>query len=340
MFSKKTIFAVIALLSAVAISEMGMHLIDALVRGTFVWQREEFPIDEYAQLVSDERYVTGKPNYRNTNYQDGTAPWDLEIDSAGFRVGLNRGSKGGRNIVFIGDSVPFGYRVGSKDTVPSILQDLLKQHSDSRGVINAAFPSYSLDQAVHRYHYELVGRYDIDSVVLQVYEPAAQFAMLGRDWDVTKNWASYSQKRNTFPFLRYSSLWHVFWYLHDALFFKSAQRPLDIDDRPAIGKYVASINASLDLLRHDTEGRVKRVLILPATPPPQTWTKVSGPHKTALTLLNQTLEDYAQDHMQMQFIDTNELFSSDKDGLSFIDECCHLSHDGAVRVANLIAAHL
>ena len=253
-----------------------------LAKGKFVWQREEFFIRDYEQLVNDERYVTAKPNYRNANYQDGTAPWDIEIDSSGFRAGSNRVSKGGPNIVFIGDSVPFGYGIGSQDTVPSKLQDILVQRLDSRGVINAAFPSYSLDQAVHRYKYEIAGRYDIEVVILQNYYPASQFAMLGRDWDVSKNWVTYHEGKSTFSFLRYSALWHLFSYLYETYLIEKEAEQVDIDDQNAMDKYVASINASMHVLKRETEGRVKRVLVLPATPPPKSWAILSKPHKVAV----------------------------------------------------------
>jgi hypothetical protein len=309
------------------------------MKGKFVWQREEFRVRDFTQRVSDERYITTKPNYRNKSYEEGTAPWEVEIDSHGFRTGSNAVSEKGGNIAFIGDSVPFGYGVGGNDTVPSLLQDVLRQQRDPRGIINAALPSYSLDQAVHRYKYELAGRYHIEVVVLQIYDPASQFAQLGREWDVTKNWATAPVWERIVPILRYSSLWHIYYYyVPDVDVFKPDR--LNVLDEAAIKKYVASINASLESLRIDTKDQAKKVLILPATLPPTTWLKISDPHRVALETLNQTLQDFSERHSDTEFIDTNALFASDQEGRGFIDECCHLSREGAARVASVLAAHL
>ena len=342
-FIKRTVFALIALSLAIAICELSVHVLYVLIKGRPVWQREEFRVGDFTQRVNDERYVTAKPNYRNTSYKDyGGTSWDIEIDSHGFRSGANAVLEDGPNVAFIGDSVLFGYRVDSKDTVPSILQDILRRQRDPRGVINAALPSYSLDQAVHRYKYELAGRYNIEVVILQIYDPASQFMLLGRDWDVTKNWVTFPERKGMgalmFPFLRYSSLWHLFYYLHDAYAFGT--RRFEVNDEIAINKYVVSINASLESLRADTEGRVKEVIIMPTTLPPKTWAVIDGPHRVALTVLNQTLRDFSHKYAYMQFIDTNKIFASDVEGRGFIDECCHLSREGAARVAHLLAGNL
>jgi len=345
MFIKRTVFTVITLALAIAICEVGVHGLYVLTRGKFAWQREEFRVGDFTQRVNDERYVTAKPNYRNTSYsgykdgyKDDAAPWDIETDNHGFRIGANTVLEDGPNIVFIGDSVPFGYRVGGKETVPSKLQEIFWRQGDLRGVINAALPSYSLDQAVHRYKYELAGHYNIEVVILQIYDPVSQFVQLGRDWDVTKNWATYPQRKETFPFLRYSSLWHLLYYLRDT--YNRRIDRLDGKDEIAIKTYIASINASLETLRAETEGRVKRVIILPTTLSPNTWASISEPHRVAITVLNNTMRDFSQKHAYMQFVDTNELFASDKDRTAFIDDCCHLSSEGAARVANLLAAKI
>jgi hypothetical protein len=336
---KRILFILVIISLAIAICEVSGHVMYLLIKDRYVWQREEFRVGGYTQPVSDERYVTAKPNYRNIGYKDnGEIPWDIEIDSHGFRVGANTVLEGGPNIVFIGDSVPFGYHVGSKDTLPSILQDLLRRQGDPRGVINAALPAYSLDQAIHRYKYELAGRYNIEVVILQIYDPASQFLVLGREWDVTKNWATFKARKEMFPFLRFSSLRLLFYYLYDAYAF--GNEGFNVKDEIAISKYVGSINASLEGLRAETEGRVKKVIILPTTLPPKTWATIDEPHRVALTLLNRALRDFSGKQTYMQFVDTNELFASDKDRAAFIDDCCHLTREGATRVAEALVAHM
>lgn len=336
---KKVVFTLITIVVVLVTCEIMGHVIYVASRGRYVWQREEFRVGGYTQRVDDERYVTGKPYYRNTQYKDNQeAPWDVELDSHGFRTVSKPAREDGPSIAFIGDSVPFGYHVNSQDSVPSLLQDILREQRDPRHVINAALPAYSLDQAVHRYKYELAGRYDIEVLILQIYDPASQFVILGREWDVTKNWTTFKDRKELFPALRFSALRTLFYFLYDALAFRTDR--FDGNDEQAIRTYVASIRKSLQLLRADTEGHVKKLIILPTTLPPKTWAEISRPHKVALTVQNSTLQKFSEQHPGIEFIDTNEFFVSDTEGRGFIDECCHLSREGASREAHLLARHL
>jgi hypothetical protein len=317
--------------------EVGLHTLYVVVKGRFVWEREEFRVRDFTQRVDDDRYITGKANYRNAGYTEGTSPWEVELDSHGFRAGFNMLAEQGQNIVFIGDSVPFGYGVDSSDTVPSLLQEILRRNHDPRGVVNAALPSYSLDQAVHRYKYELAGRYRVDVVILQVYDPASQFAQLGREWDVSKNWTTTPVWERFLPILRYSAVWHgTYYYLLPLIDY--TQEHLRPSDDAAMQRYVNSINASLDVLAAEAE--VRQIFLLPATLPPKTWRTISEPLRVALIVLNQTLRTFSGKHPNMTFLDTNALFSADEEGRGFIDDCCHLSRDGAVRVATVVAGRL
>ena len=336
---KKAAFYLLLVFATVVVCELGLQGLYVFIKGKFVWERDEFRVRDFTQRVNDGRYITAKPSYQNASYEEGAASWDIAIDSHGFRVGSNSPSDERGNIAFIGDSVPFGYGVGSKDTVPSQLQGILRERHDPRGVINAAIPSYSLDQAVQRFRYELAGHYNIDSVILQVYDPASQFAQLGWEWDVTKNWTTTPVWEGTTPLLRYSALWHILYYhLYDVYIFSSDR--LRIDDEAAISRYVLSINDSLDMLSQDAKGRVRTIIILPATLPPATWVNLSEPQRVARRMLNQTLKRFTERHSETQFIDTNALFASDPDDRAFIDECCHLSREGAARVATVLAANL
>ena len=53
------------------------------------------------------------------------------------------------------------------------------ENSMSFGVVNAALPSYALAQAVARYAHEIHGRMVVDTVYLQIYDPASQLALRG-----------------------------------------------------------------------------------------------------------------------------------------------------------------
>lgn len=335
---QKILFSCIAALLALGLAEVALHIGYVLLRHRFVWQRseEEFRVGNYVQRVDDERYITLRRGYSNPAFTDGSAPWKIEIDSHGFRKGANPPALNGPNIAVIGDSQPFGYRVNGENSYPSLLQEILRKRGDPRGVINAAIPSSSLDQAVHRYQYELARRYNIQVVVLQIYDPVTQFVLLGRDWTVQRNWVTYRNPPVTF--LRFSALWHLYRQLAEA--YELRVGGFVPGDQVAVRRWVSSLNRSLNLLMANTDSRVDRVILLPATAPPASWATMSDAHRTAMKILNATLRKFAEDHPNVEFMDTNALFASDVSGRMFIDDCCHLSRAGAEQVARLIADHL
>jgi hypothetical protein len=330
---RKLLFAATTATILLLLIELGLQAGYFLIRGRFIWERDEFRVGRYYMIVNDERYVSLRPGARES--RDG---WDVEIDEHGFRVGDNALSNTHPNIAVIGDSVPFGLGIAGRETYPSILQEFLRAKGDLHGVINAAVPAYSLDQAVQRYRYELAGRYDIDVLVLQIYDPAMSFLQLGPDWDVTKSWWNFPGKYRTgreSSMLIYSALWNVIYHVRLLARFEGEQ--LDVDDKAAIDRYVGSIKASLDHLeRLAEEGHVRTILLLPVTLQPTIWKTSSDRHRLALTLLNNALRDATQRYANMRFVDTRTLFASDTDGENFID-ACHLSPRGARRVASMLS---
>src|SRR5262249_52985582 len=135
------------------------------------------------------------PNYTNPSYYG----WSVSFDAFGFRRGQQTASSSGQpTIVFIGDSVPFGWGVSDKGSLPSQFFERLQEHSISLGVVNAALPSYALAQAVARYEREIYGRMVVDTVYLQIYDPASQLAARGSRWQPSDNWMNYPYVSQSF----------------------------------------------------------------------------------------------------------------------------------------------
>lgn len=339
---RRLAFILLTVVLAVGSVEVTLNAAYFFVKRRPLWQSTpRFEAHGWLSRVDDERYVTAKRNFRGRIHSrpapPGTVDWTLTIDDHGFRTGINQPAPDEWNVVFIGDSVPFGMYLDDDLTVPSQVQGLLRSRQDSRGVINAALPASSLDQAVQRYRYEIVGRYRVDTVVMQVYDPASQFAIFGRDWDVGKNWATWPAVEKTeLGWLRYSALYHA---LRRTLDLDPFRERLDVADREAVARYVAAIQRSLELLASLTRVQGTRVIVLPATVPAASYATMSAQRRLAVDTLNDTLRQIAG-RMGFRFVDTRVLLGQYADDRVFLDACCHLSAEGAFMVAQEIVRHL
>ena len=185
MIMKKTSFFLIWLLLSILFVELSGEMLYRVLKGKFMWKDYNqydlsvFNIRPFTEFVEDDRLVTNKKNFSTKIYG-----WEVKTDAYGFRVGTNEYSKKNFNIIFLGDSVPFGWGGSGEQNVPSKFYNLIKdKYSTKYGVINAAIPSYSLYQAIMRYRYEIYGKFPVKYVILQIYDPATQFVIWGKNWN-------------------------------------------------------------------------------------------------------------------------------------------------------------
>ncbi|MDH4028120.1 MAG: SGNH/GDSL hydrolase family protein, partial [Nitrospirota bacterium] len=304
-------------------------------RGRTTWEpREEFNFKEFTYFTDDERYVSMKRNYKNEDYQG----WSIFTDEYGFRSGKQKLSETA-NIVFLGDSVPFGWGVDAEGSVPSILHEILSAKGIEIGIINAASPAYSLDQAVQRYMKEVAGKFPSDVIVLQTYDPAAQFTLLGRKWDVSINWTTLPPwfEHNKSDVRDYSALSYLFRrYLGKE---EQVKELLEIGDKTAVSKFSGAIVKTLNALQ-ESAADAEKILLLPVTVPRGTWDGMTDKHRTAINAMNAALMDYAEKNNKVLYVDTVSLFKDHDDEEIFIDRCCHLSPYGARLQAGLISGTL
>ena len=337
------------LIVAIGLTELLAHLVYRGWRGEFIWEGEAsgyakaqdvFSVRDFIYEVDDERYFTHKKNYAySKSKSDADGVWSLTTDEHGFRAGTHKYGSQQQNIVFLGDSVPFGWGVGDDETVPSKFYRFLEQVEDepSYGVVNGAIPSYSLYQAIKRYDYEIRHTLPVKYIVLQTYDPVNQFEKFGRQWHKNLNW--YTQRWaavSTPPLLKYSAL---YWLLTESRRFVSNPE-LDPNDRIAFDNFQAENIASLDelhaLLRADEVG----LILLPVTVPEAAKQKKSAARQAAIAAHNETLKDYAAAHPDVYFFDVEAyLYQYGADDV-FIDSCCHLSEVGATLQAEFILTEL
>lgn len=333
---KTHFFVLLIFLGSILLIEIGLQTIYYVYRGRPTWKATEiFNYSEFTYPTNDERYVSIKPNYITGNSNG----WSISTDNYGFRIGKQKPSNVS-NIVFLGDSVPFGYGVDSEDSVPSILHELLLNKGIDVGIINAAVPAYSLDQSVQRYLKEIVNKFPSNVIILQIYDPVSQFVLMGREWEVSLNWTTFPRWYSHYQsdICNYSSLCYLFRrYIGEKK--DDMTDLLEIDDTIAFSNFKKSINESLNTL-YMAAVDAEKILLLPVTVPNKSWSNMSKEHRAAISVLNSTLEEYAHSSDKILYVDTVSLFKNHDDEIIFIDRCCHLSSKGAELQAELIANEL
>lgn len=335
-----------------------------LIKGRFTWDTykqygfDVFSIRFFTEFAEDDRLVTIKKNF--VGMQDN---WLVKSDANRFRIGKNRYFSDKENFIFLGDSVPFGWGVDGDLNVPSKFYELIKNDfGEKYGVINAAIPSYSLYQAVKRYQFEIDGKFPVKYVILQIYDPATNFANLGRKWnkkicwtskntvasfkDVVKSHSPCERFMHKYSFA-YHSLYSFFAKMKERKNIKPAL--LDINDKKAFDLFEQENNLTLEELYSMLNKNNIPLIILPVN-----LAKPSFDYKekelllltpayratlVAIGALNHTLKKFALSHKNVYYFDVESYFNKFDRSKLFIDSC-HLNEEGARKQAGFILEQL
>jgi hypothetical protein len=330
---KTAVFYLVLAAVPLAALELGAHLVlkySAL--GTR--SEESFSIRSFTVAVGDRRAVTMRPGLDIT-VKEGGKPWSLKTGSAATRIppeGM-RQQTNRKVFLFLGDSVPFGWGVDGDQSLPNIFS----RRNPEYQVVNAAIPSYSLAQAVARFSVEFRSLKP-SLAYLQIYDPASQYAQYGANWDEEDNWTNYPQKAS-----RLCRLWparlsaHLdFFRLTDSLYYRIACttenrantifRDFTAASDARFGAHIRSQIA--ELVHALPEG--SKLVVAPITPPPESVrNELNARYRHAIEAANSELQQSALD-LGQTFLDTRAVVT---DGNDFIDKCCHLSPQGAEKVA-------
>lgn len=329
------LFYLIMVLFTMSVTELFAHLLYVVWQGEFLWEtyehkiveaQEVFSVRDFIYPVTDERFFAIKADYV---YQYPNLKWSVTFDNHGFRVGSYEYSQARENIIFLGDSVPFGWGLDDTQTVPSQFYKLLSEiDNEPTGVINAAVPSYSLHQAVQKYKYELHNKFPAKYVVLQTYDPVTQFKQFGQNWHKNLNWFTRKQTAtNNNPLLKYSAMSWLFEEGRNFLF--SKETGVDINDREAFETFRSENIASLDEINSLLTEQNTGLILLPVTVPETTKKSMSLERRAIIRYLNDIFREYAATHPNVNFFDIeNRLYKFDADVI-FLDDCCHLTNVGA-----------
>lgn len=361
---KKIIFWFVLLVMVVFITESFGHLLYRIIKGEWLWELPKlysvFNIRPFTELVNDDRLVANKRNF-NHIIRENCFDWKVAIDSNRFRIGRNKYFKDKDNIVFLGDSVLFGWGIEGEKSVPSQFYDLLKKNSSLEySVINATVPSYSLYQAIKNYEYEINGKFPVKYIILQIYDPASQFLIWGRRWNKKMCWASNDTLVSREELIKenvrmqnplrkilnnYSSIYYSIYYLQTRLEkVKKLPLLLDINDKEAFVFFEKEILMMLEDFFSLLKKEKAVLIILPANPnrflsANTAFDLESKMISAVIECLNKTQHRFASTHKDVYFFDVSSYFDSiGRDGL-FIDDY-HLSEAGSQKQAEFIFEQL
>jgi hypothetical protein len=299
-----------------------------------------FRLHRMARSVNDHRVATLIPDYRAVLTDDdypANRPWPVAIDRNGFRSRPEQYEGKARVIAFVGDSVPFGWGIADRDSVPSQLYGLLQEHRlETVGVLNGAVPSYSLRQAVERFKREIAGRYPVVSVIVQALDPPMTFSLLGERWTASTSFHTRHREPQA-PLLG-----GLEDYLDKSLVLSAALRlayraldgsnalPAPRFTDAAWRSFDAANTASLGELVHVARAGGARVVLLPVNPGPDPERTYLPRERAAIDHYNRFLQNFAAGHADVTFLDVTSYFEAHpRRAALFVDSCCHLSEDGA-----------
>ena len=299
--------------------------------------KDLFSVREYTEKTNDERLITLKKNYNvyyeNENISIITSSHRTRVSSK-KKVLKEIDDKNKLKILFLGDSVPFGYGVDSEDSIPYLFQN-----NNNYIAINGAIPSYSLAQSVARFKIEFKNIKNLKYVYLQIYDPASQYGRLGYNWKKTDNWTNMSnqtlRKYNLIDLnLPFYGEPNFFVIVKVLLIKKNLESPFFEPNKESDERYKKHIKNELNKILQDVNDIDAKLIIAPITIPSHTISKKNFYHLRATNILNEVFKNFSK-KKNIFFFDTISILKEESENY-FIDTCCHLSKKGA----NLVSSHL
>jgi len=299
--------------------------------------RDLFSIREYTEKTNDERLVTLKKNYdvyyKNENMSVITSKYRTRISAE--EKDLNKlNDQNISKILFLGDSVPFGYGVDAEDSLPYLFQ----KNNNNYIVINGAIPSYSLAQSVARFKIEFKNIKNLKYVYLQIYDPSSQYGSLGYKWKEGDNWTKKSNQ-----LLRPYNLVDLKLPFYGEPYFYVLIKKLIIrkkfvylffePNKESDERYKKHIVKELNKIYQEINNINAKLIIAPVTIPSHAISKINFYHLRAVNMLNEVLKDFSKKNVI--FFDTISILRKESED-NFIDNCCHLSKKGA----DVVSSHL
>ena len=308
-----------------------------LINLTKRFEIEKFSIWGFTELVENNRVTLKKET--DFNYKEQffiyTDKNRLRSNGVVSDSKINNIENEEPKILFIGDSVPFGWGVSNQDSIPGIYQKM----NNKLISINGAIPSFSLSQSIERFEIEFSEIKNIKYIYLQIYDPVHQYYGFGKKWDEKMNFNNQSMilyqqnlflfKYDEIPFYGELNFLKILQKIYIRYFFQLS----DIDNRETTEesdkRFVDHINRQLEKL-YDQLNQDTILIIAPVTTP-DLVNNIYNKRVRIINLLNEQLKKFNKENV-IYFNLVNKL-KNYKDEELFIDNCCHLSVNGNLRAA-------
>jgi hypothetical protein len=262
----------------------------------------------------------------------------LRVKKENFNHNLNDNSN---KIIFLGDSVPFGWDINYEDSIPGNFEKINKKFT----VINAAVPSYTFKQSVDKFIEEFKNVKNINYIYISNFNPLDLYLMFGERWDESLNWANHREffsediffyKYTSLPIWGEISIFKVLRKIHVIKFFEIPeniiyQRNSDTDKK--FIKYI--INELERLSKNIHEDTI--VIFTPIVSPLNFYKgnledKINNERLDLINKVNNSLKLYNKNNFI--YFDIIETLNSFNEQDLFIDDCCHLTPFSALKIAD------
>ena len=308
---------------------------------------ELFNIRNYIEKTNDKRHFTLKRNHSSGEINPHTKK-NWSIISSNERLRITKYDNKithyltednfEEKILFLGDSIPFGWGVNAEDSLPYIF----KKYNKKLSVLNAALPSYSLAQAVERYKKEFKDLQNLRFVYLQVYSPVPEYAIFGTEWETDYNWVnfpeklleSYYLKKINLPFYGESYFYNFLRKKIYRIIKKKKYKERLYNDR-SDQKFINYINFNLEKIYNLIDNKKVSLIVSSITTPKFSDNTKSKSHLRALGIFNKNLKEFSLKNKGVFYFDISTKLDLESKK-NFID-CCHLSNIGANLVAKELA---
>ena len=262
----------------------------------------------------------------------------LRVKKENFNHNLNDNSN---KIIFLGDSVPFGWDINYEDSIPGNFEKINKKFT----VINAAVPSYTFKQSVDKFIEEFKNVKNINYIYISNFNPLDLYLMFGERWDESLNWSNHQKfftediffyKYTSLPIWGEISIFKVLRKIHVIKFFEIPeniiyQRNSDTDKK--FIKYI--INELERLSKNIHEDTI--VIFTPIVSPLNFYKgnledKINNERLDLINKVNNSLKLYNKNNFI--YFDIIETLNSFNEQDLFLDDCCHITPFSALKIAD------
>lgn len=261
----------------------------------------------------------------------------LRVKKENFNHNLNDNSN---KIIFLGDSVPFGWGVNYEDSIPGNFEKINKKFT----VINAAVPSYTFKQSVDKFIEEFKNVKNINYIYISNFNPLDLYQMFGERWDESLNWANHPEyfaediffyKYTSLPIWGEISIFKVLRKIHVIKFFEIPKNIIYERNSDTDKKFIKYIINELERLSKNIHEDTI-VIFTPIVSPLNFYKgnledKINNERLDLINKVNNSLKLYNKNNFI--YFDIIETLNSFNEQDLFIDDCCHLTPFSSLKIA-------